>query len=466
MTQLRLVGLLIAVLGALASVPRTSWAQEIDKKQAEEIQHGQTILEQMVETKDIQQELPLVMFLAALEKLLPKDKQIALRIDNEAFGMKYVDVAATEVKLPNFPKKISLKTALIFAMSRVFHGDAQSIDYRLGRGEFVITTPDRALYTTGYDIRDILEKPEALIPFTFTKTPFDAKQLRNLPQTERAAIVVKTLIREADKEALSGPIPSNLNTVEVVNANRLMIRANARGHGCAADFLFALRRLGDVAVALKTQLHEVDEAFYTKLKNVKRISLDEAERQFLKDGPPKGESLFDLLEKQKPILSSEEIKVDNGLTTEMLSHFKAITCLPSPDQLRRNDKDRQMILEGVAFTGQVEVSPDRRSVRLRLTEKALEVLDVLKDHVITPFNALGVVEREKVEAEIPIVKESTQTRMLEIPDGGVYLFLVQYRPRAVQEKNRWWVLSITARIVIEEEERLERKGLLPKNPKD
>jgi hypothetical protein len=236
-------------------------------------------------------------------------------------------------------------------MSRVFPHVVESIDYRLGSGEFVITTPDRALYTTGYDIRDILEKPEALRPFSFTKVTFEAQQVRNLRQSERAAIVVQALIREADKEALTRTIPPNLNMVEVVNANRLVIRANAIGHADAADFLFRLRRLGDVAVALKTELHEVDEAFYTKLKNFKRLSPDEEERQFLQGGSPKGPSLFDQLEKQKPMMSSKEIKVDDGLTTDMLSHFKAVICLPSPDQLRRNEKDRQTILEGVAFIG-------------------------------------------------------------------------------------------------------------------
>jgi len=40
------------------------------------------------------------------------------------------------------------------------------------------------------------------------------------------------------------------------------------------------------------------------------------------------------------------------------------------------------------------------------------------------------------------------------------LIPVHYRPRSVQEKNRWWVLSITARIIIEEEEQQIRLTML------
>jgi hypothetical protein len=106
MTHLRLAGVLIAFLAAVAGVPPTSWAQEIDKKQADAIQHVRAILdEQFIETKDIQQEMPLVKYIAALEKLLPKDKQIALRMDKDSFGDKYAEVATTEVKLPPFPKR-------------------------------------------------------------------------------------------------------------------------------------------------------------------------------------------------------------------------------------------------------------------------------------------------------------------------------------------------------------------------
>jgi hypothetical protein len=46
----------------------------------------------------------------------------------------------------------------------------------------------------------------------------------------------------------------------------------------------------------------------------------------------------------------------------------------------------------------------------------------------------------------------------EIGDGGSILLPVHYRPRSIQEKERWWVLMITSRIIIEEEERMMLQG--------
>jgi hypothetical protein len=67
---------------------------------------------------------------------------------------------------------------------------------------------------------------------------------------------------------------------------------------------------------------------------------------------------------------------------------------------------------------------------------------------------------KEVDAEIAILKEVTHSRVLEIPDNGSILVPVHFRPAAVQAKGRWWVLSITAYIYIEEEERQERIGML------
>ena len=64
------------------------------------------------------------------------------------------------------------------------------------------------------------------------------------------------------------------------------------------------------------------------------------------------------------------------------------------------------------------------------------------------------------------MKESTQTTSRDIPDGGSVLVPVHYRPRSAQEKNRWWVLTITARIVMEEEEQAMERPVesIPAHP--
>ncbi len=68
-------------------------------------------------------------------------------------------------------------------------------------------------------------------------------------------------------------------------------------------------------------------------------------------------------------------------------------------------------------------------------------------------------------AETPFLKKATHTEVLEIPDGGSILVPVHYRPASVRAENRRWVLRITPRIVIEEEEREIRRAKLPVKPR-
>src|SRR5262249_48643761 len=71
-----------------------------DKKE-ESIRKMQNLLdEQLIETGDLQTEMPLAAFLEALEKQLPQVKKVSLSIDKEAFGDKFAEVAKTGVRLP------------------------------------------------------------------------------------------------------------------------------------------------------------------------------------------------------------------------------------------------------------------------------------------------------------------------------------------------------------------------------
>jgi hypothetical protein len=82
---------------------------------------------QLVETRHFQIEMPLGKFLTALEKQLPKEKTLSLRIDGEAFGNKLEEVAATPMALPAFPKRTSLRRVQEVAIAK----SKTKIDYRL-----------------------------------------------------------------------------------------------------------------------------------------------------------------------------------------------------------------------------------------------------------------------------------------------------------------------------------------------
>ncbi len=206
------------------------------------------------------------------------------------------------------------------------------------------------------------------------------------------------------------------------------------------------RALGQETYTVKTELYEVDDAFHTKLKNTKPVDWEEEERRIVKGEPPQAGSLFQLLDKQTKLQTGNEVKVGDGATATLLSRHDVRTYRPTREHVLKGVNSRQSVLLGVAFTGTVHISPDRRSLRIRLTETATDVDCVKRDKVIVSNRG------KETEVEFPMLKETTHTRDIEIPDGGSLLVEVHYRPKAVADKNRWWVLSITPRIVIPEEE--------------
>jgi RNA polymerase sigma factor (sigma-70 family) len=216
----------------------------------------------------------------------------------------------------------------------------------------------------------------------------------------------------------------------------------------------------EVAVMVQADLYEVDDAFYKKLSNAKRLSkadLEKLERQII--GPPgakqpEGETLFKLLGKQRLLLTGKEVQLDIGKEGMVLVRKKAIKCLPSPDQLRKGQNGPQTVEEGVSLFAQAHLSADRRFVLAKLTEKSAELEDIEK---VTVLDNTG----KEVLANIPFLKESSHSQMRDIPDGGSFLLPLHYRSREARNKDRWLVVRITPRIYIaEEEERI--RGQAPR----
>src|SRR5262249_39766878 len=142
------------------------WSLPVARAQTDQaIQRVHEALEQVIETKPLMEPMPLSKFLDALSKHLSSDLKITFRIDKDAFGEDFAEVAAKTVKLPPYPKKIHLVTLVKLAMAQA----SNDLDYRIGPSEFVITTPERALYTATYEIGDLLKKPAnlELIPKTW-----------------------------------------------------------------------------------------------------------------------------------------------------------------------------------------------------------------------------------------------------------------------------------------------------------
>jgi hypothetical protein len=433
-----------SILGCFLALalPREGVAQPPDKKQEEAVQKVQKLLDEtLIDGKLLPAELPLAKLLAALEQQLPKEKRVPIRIDEKAFGEKYAEVAATPITLPKTNFKASVLANLGLAVAKL----RTPADFRIDAAEVVVTTPQQALYTVGYDIRALVEKPECV--------GLSGAAFRTVEPAQKALAVVQALIAGLDERGNQKHAAQE--TITVLNGNCLAIRATGTRQAQFTAILQLFHRLADINVTAQARLYEVDDAFYEKLKKAKRLSpeeLEKAERNFLEG--KKVPSLFDLLPQQTKIQDGDAIKADSGQDCFLLGRHVVVQCGPGPAQVKKGEKDRQAVLEGVSFSAQFRVSSDRRYIELKLTEKAVAVEEIQKVKIgslVPPDFAEGV-------ADVPAIKESTQTRSLLVPDGGSILVPVHYRPRSVQEKNRWWVLTITARIVIEEEEMRIRQG--------
>ena len=178
-----LVLLFLATFAAPLPALQAQPAPEPDKKQ-EAIQKIQKLLDtQLIETRHFQKEMPLAKFLDALEKQLPKDKKVALRIDKVAFGDKFAEVAAapTRLHLQPTPQMMSLREILEWIINQGQY--PVGVDFRIGITEVAITTIQRAQYTAVHDIRTMMKQP---IIWTFSGPglgDFKANQPRTNPKS-------------------------------------------------------------------------------------------------------------------------------------------------------------------------------------------------------------------------------------------------------------------------------------------
>jgi hypothetical protein len=145
---------------------------------------------------------------------------------------------------------------------------------------------------------------------------------RGLTPTQKAASVVQNIVSSLGLVSKEGTSFENA-TIQVINGTRLIVQADLDTQEQIASLLGALRRMGlDTIVQLRAQLFEVDDAFYTKLKNAKPIDWEEQERRFLglsDSKPGEAETLFDFLPKQKLVLKSDDVKADDRTKIALLS---------------------------------------------------------------------------------------------------------------------------------------------------
>jgi hypothetical protein len=150
-----------AIFFGLLLGPRL-WSQQPTKVQTmtaeEKIRDIQKCLSATIETAKLQEKMPLEQFLQALAAQVPADKKLLLRIEKEAFGKEYADLAKSEIQFGPFPKRMRLGTALRLMLGRL---EPPMGAYRIEPEGIVITTLERSSFTATYDVHDLLDRWEA-----------------------------------------------------------------------------------------------------------------------------------------------------------------------------------------------------------------------------------------------------------------------------------------------------------------
>jgi hypothetical protein len=416
----------------------------------------------VIETRALQRDLPLGRVLLTLQALqilegvqgrLPRGKAVALRIDKEALGKRYEEIAQTPVRFPPFPRRISLSTALRIALSKLEGAD---VDYRIWPTHLTITTPERALYTRRHDIWDLAPQGKRLLKELRRMQAFRLAPGTDLPDTrpgDGPALLIRLILSETN--VASEGSGHSVGSVQVLNGRTLSIHTNEARHEEVANLLEGFRRLLDVAVVMKPRLYEVDRPFY--IKHIAPLLVDRNGR-LVRRMAAVDEALVRMLQRKTLVLKGDDLKIpmwEPAVFLSLQTPFR-YHALPGnrtgggPVQYRTG-------LAGVSFQVDPVVSTDRRCLRLKVRQDVTQLVGIARSRVP------DLASEAEVEVESPNLRKSSLTDTLEIEDGHALVMPVEYRPPGMG-KDRLWVMLAHPTIYIEEEEAQIRKGNLTPIP--
>ncbi len=455
--------------GAARANPGRRPVREADEKLA----RVQQFLEKTeIDSKPFQKEMPLARFLQALEKQLPKGGKIVLRVQEDALGKQAAKVTGAPVRLPAASGRMTLISALDAALRQVTKGLGTELAVGVGPDRVVVTTPERAAYPAVYEVSDLLPDVGWILPTL--KEALPAAVLGRLPgreaSTEGGGAALLRLV-------FSVLQPRSGEAVQLRNDRALFARVTPARHAELANLLLTLRRQADIAVVMDARVYEVDRAFYAKhFAPLLAAGKGAPERPLVSLSGD--DEVLEKLEKEKPLLRGLEIKVRQGQQIAFLALREAFRyrerhrALPGkmdeqgPGGLGGGfralleNSDRQQPgappkfgtgLAGVSLLVRVEVAPDRRFVRLQITQKIEQLVELRKIKY-------GDAELGYEEIEEPSMTKSSVTTSIKLPDGQPFFMPVVYRPLGARGQDRPLVLVARPRIYIEAEEEQVRNA--------
>jgi hypothetical protein len=284
-----------------------------------------------------------------------------------------------------------------------------------------------ALVTKTYDVRDLVETASVWRPIVGARGRWPAP-VAGLDRLEPIEALARVLLTTVSPEGWRGP-GKGTATLREISGTKLEIRAGARQHEEVADLLAALRRITDVAVIVEGELYEVDRAFldrHVKAVRGRRVAT------------PVTEDVAKQLRKDGKRLKAGLAKILPGQSARFFSLRSALVYPTKAGQAPGT------AFTGVSFRARVSVTPDRRFVRLALTQRSTDLLGY----------------RTEGDVKVPDLVEESTTEAVEVGDGEYLLLAARLAPeKAVPGKERAVALLVRPLIYIEEEEWLKnRKG--------
>jgi hypothetical protein len=202
--------------------------------------------------------------------------------------------------------------------------------------------------------------------------------------------------------------------------------------------------MSDLAVVMDARLYDVEPAFYAEHVAPLFVPLkDKAEKRLVAKMPP---ALVKMLLQQKLIVADDALKIRPGQKTTYLSWQRALFYRDQPGDPDKEQVNRTL-LEGVSFHVLPIVSPDRRCIRLDLSQEMAQLVKITKG------TRVDLKTNKEYPVDLPNLKKSKSSVTVEIHDGQPILIAVDYRP-----SDRVWLLLAWPSIYMEEEEEEIRKG--------
>jgi RNA polymerase sigma factor (sigma-70 family) len=328
-------------------------------------------------------------------------------------------------------------------------------------------TPAQGAADRVYDVADIVAKGKS---WGVRKRPEAAGQGEDAAE-ELARRVLESLIQSNPDRAKKFLGKRAAYHVQLLNGNRLEVRADRATHEQVKEFLEAFRGSLDQAVVVTSYLYEVDRAAYGKAAAREWArqpgeppvfvvsATEENERILLGEKKMPEGGIWPLFKGHKP-LRKIEITIPHRERREIFSWRTAVPYEKGAG--RASGKGNLAVaFPGFSFSAMASVSRDRRKVEVKLTQSVTQLAGWEK---VEAVEAQPDQELKPVVFEAPLLREFSFTSTFVMFDGASAVVPVQWRRPGVQGERTQLLLLLCVRILIEAEEKeIRRREALEKD---